>query len=157
MLIYKYIFLLFVYLKHFIRGRSFLIPRRGAEWKCRKPRKFSHPLENPEKKFAPPQKFPKKNHTPSRKFQKKIHTPSNFILQNALQRIYKHRAFFQIIFGAIFLFSKHFWGHHLLSKHSSYFSIFLWACIIKIANFRFSISYKKKLAISSKRLNIWKS
>ena len=56
-----------------------------------------------------------------------------------------NRAFFQIIFGAMILFSKHFWGHHLLSKHSSYFSIFLWACIIKIANFRFSISYKKKI------------
>ena len=55
-------------------------------------------------------------------------------------------AFFQIIFGAMILFSKHFWGHHLLNKHFSYFSIFLWAWIIKIANFRFSISYKKNTA-----------
>ena len=65
-------------------------------------------------------------------------------------------AFFQIIFGAIILFSKHFWGHHLLTKHFSYFSIFLWAWMIKIANFTFSISYEK-MAISSKWLNFWKS
>ena len=41
--------------ENYIRGWSFLISRRGVEWKCRKPKNISHRLKIVQKDFAPPQ------------------------------------------------------------------------------------------------------